>query len=112
MSVESVPLPQMESTVLKEARKTERIAVLRPVQVKTSDGWEFTAVCTDVNLSGIGIDSDRVLRVGQRVQVEVATHVGESMPVNMLVIYRMGRHYGLTALNALEQLLELLPVNA
>ncbi len=106
MSSDCVPLPQMEATVIREARKTDRIAVRRNVEFRTSDGWPFTALCTDVNLSGVGIDSDHVLKVGQRVNLQLR----EGKQIPMIVIYRMASHYGLSALASLDDVLELLPI--
>ncbi len=108
---EGVPLPQMSSGMVLNARRTERIPVMRNVGLRTSDGREFTALCTDVNQSGIGIDSDYMLRVGQKITMEVTTRVGDRKTVPFLVIYRMGQHYGLCALGWLEDVLELLPIN-
>jgi len=96
----------MENSPGHDARRTERIPVRRNVNLRTSDGWTFKALCTDVNLSGIGIDSEHVLKVGQRVQLEA----GQSKVIPMIVIYRMGMHYGLSALASLDDVLELLPI--
>lgn len=104
-----VPIPQMTETS-PEQRKTDRIPILRPVRLQTSDGMEFEALCTDVNLSGIGLDSDRLLRVGERLLLLIKSRDGVPGSVPMMVIYRMGKHYGLSALASLDDVLELLPV--
>src|SRR4051812_44715542 len=109
MASDCVPIPQMTTTSA-EQRKTDRIPILRPVHLKTADGWEFTALCTDINLSGIGIDTDRMLVIGQRVQLEVKTSDGRQSSVPMMVLYRMSQHYGLAELSSLDEVLELLPI--
>jgi hypothetical protein len=102
---EFVPLPMMESTGTVDLRSTERVYCRQPVLLRTSDDREFEATCTDVNLSGIGVDSDRVLAVGQRLELLVN---GEAR-VPMIVMYRMGQHYGLSALGSFDKIVELLP---
>ncbi len=105
-----VPLPRWEMTGHQGKRKTERVYCQRPVQLRTSDNREFTAACTDVNLSGIGIDSEKVLSVGQRLELLLPEVEGAQKRVPMLVIYRMNNHYGLSALAAAENVVQLLPV--
>ena len=100
-----VPLPLVGSVGTTELRNSERVYCQRPVRLLTSDRREFAALCTDVNQSGIGLDSKRVLAVGQRVELML----GAEERVPLLVIYRMGDHYGLSALGSYERLLELLP---
>jgi PilZ domain len=100
-----VPLPFPGSMGTIEQRRSERVYCQRSVQLRTSDQREFSGVCTDVNQSGIGIESKRVLAVGQRLELILA---GQKR-VPMLVIYRMADHYGLSALGSFEALLELLP---
>ena len=109
-----VPLPEVpETDSMPEQRRSNRLPVMRTVKLRTSDGWAFQALCTDLNQSGIGVDSERVLKVGQRVNLEIATPEGPFEPVKLLVIYRMGNHYGLSVLGgAAERLLELLPEQA
>ena len=87
-------------------RAAERIPCRRSVCLETSDRRELSAICTDLNSGGIGIDTDRLLRVGQRLELLLD---GQTR-VPLLVIYRMGNHYGLSALGLEERLLELLPV--
>ena len=101
----------MTSGTVLNARRTERIPIMRDVELRTSGGRNFVALCTDVNQSGIGIDSDYMLRVGQKLTMHVTTHRGGEKAVAFLVIYRIGRHYGLCAIGSLEDVLELLPVN-
>jgi hypothetical protein len=101
---DSVPLPSMFSVGAIENRRSERIHCHRLVQLLRSDHRELAATCTDVNECGIGIDCDRVLAVGQRVQLLLS----KEQRVPMLVIYRMDQHYGLSALGSCELLLELL----
>ena len=118
MSNECVLLPAMPDTVLNtdtvqtESRATRRVPVMRQVKVRASDGWEFVGLCTDVNLSGVGLETDHILKVGQRLEVEVHCRSGELIRIPMMVIYRMDRHYGLTTLSSPETVLELLPEQA
>ena len=87
-------------------RSAERIPCHRSVRLETSDGRELQVICTDLNSGGIGIDTERLLRVGQRLELLLD---GQTR-VPLLVIYRMGNHYGLSALGLGERLVELLPV--
>ena len=89
-----------------DQRRIQRVPCSRPVKLLTSDDREVEAVCTDLNSTGLGIDSRQILTVGQRVELQV----GNDSRVPLLVIYRMGNHYGLSALGAGERLLALLPV--
>ncbi len=89
-----------------ERRATARIPCARPVLLRTVDNREISATCTDLNSTGVGVDTDRVLAVGQRVQLML----DKETSISLLVIYRMGNHYGLTALGSGERLMELLPV--
>lgn len=89
-----------------DQRRIQRIPCSRPVKLLTSDDREVEALCTDLNSSGLGVDTSYVLSVGQRVEL----HIGEQSRVPLLVIYRMGNHYGLSALGGGENLLSLLPV--
>lgn len=106
-----VPIPQL-SNVPTDSRRNDRIPVLRSVQLRTSDRIEFAAFCTDVNLSGIGIECEHMLHVGQRLELLIDAKDGHSNSVPMMVIYRMGRHYGVTALASLDEVLELLPLQS
>lgn len=102
---EPMPLPILPLEGALDQRRAERIYCQRMVRLKTSDHREFDGICTDVNRTGIGLDSDWILAVGQRVELLLAR--GQRVP--MLVIYRMGKHYGLSALKKTEAVLELLP---
>src|SRR3954466_4581462 len=112
MPSDCIPLPTMSECEQQECRHSDRISVMRPVELRTSDGWEIVAQCTDVNASGIGVDSDWTLKVGQRVELRLKSREGKPLQVPMMVIYRMGTHYGLSALASREDVLELLPLNA
>ncbi|HET9698607.1 MAG TPA: PilZ domain-containing protein [Terriglobales bacterium] len=112
MPTDCVPIPQLEGSARRDSRKTDRIAVRREVQLRTSDQRILTALCTDVNLSGIGIDTERVLKVGQRLEIELKLKNGDTARVPLMVIYRMGKHYGLSTLTSAYDLLELLPINS
>ncbi len=89
-----------------DQRKTQRISCSRPITLQTSDGREVLATCTDINSTGLGLDTGNVLRVGQRLELLLDTQ--DRVP--LLVIYRMGNHYGLSALGSGEWLMELLPL--
>ena len=112
MPSDYVPIPQLNSPVVAENRATERLPVHREVRFQTSDKREFNAVCTDVNMSGIGIDRDRILKVGQRLELTIEAAAGRELKLPLMVIYRMGRHYGLSALGNSDELLGLIPLNA
>jgi len=88
-------------------RCNERIPCRRSVCLETSDRREIFATCTDLNSTGIGLDSDRILSVGQRLELLLDSQTR----VPLLVIYRMGNHYGMSALSSGEKLMELLPVH-
>lgn len=95
-----------------ERRHLDRITVMRPVTLRSSNRSEFTGVCTDVNLGGIGLETDYVLKVGQRVELELTSADARKQCVPMMVIYRMGKHYGLSAIAPLDELVQLLTDHA
>ncbi len=107
-----VPLPDMDDPQTLDSRRTPRVPCRVPVTLHRSDGREVQAICTDVNASGIATESDSVLAVGERVKLLVQKRDGEVRPIPMLVMYRMERHYGLSALDGFEDVLELLPTQA
>ena len=83
-----------------------------PVTLRSSNGRDISATCLDVNFNGVGIESEYKLAVGQRLELLVRKHDGEITPVPMLVIFRMDKHYGLSALDAYEDVLDLIPTQA
>jgi hypothetical protein len=93
-------------------RHSARIHCRVPITLRTSDGRDISAVCLDVNRNGIGIESQHVFTVGQRLNLLVAKSKGDPSLVPMLVIYRMDKHYGLSALGAFEEVLNLLPAQS
>jgi hypothetical protein len=95
---------RLVSPLTQEARQVDRIRCRVPVQLQTSAGRLFPAICTDVNDYGIGIDCEQLIGVGHRVEVLFG-----DQQVPMLTIYRMDNHYGLSALERGEELLRLLP---
>lgn len=107
-----VPLPDMNDPQTHDSRRTPRVPCRVPVTLRRSDGRDVPAICTDVNASGIATESESILAVGERVKLLVHKHNGEVRPVPMLVMYRMERHYGLSALDGFEDVLELLPTHA
>lgn len=111
-AVDCVPLPEMNDPETTEIRRTPRVPCRVPVMLRRSDGRDVSAICTDVNASGIATESDSVLAVGERVKLLVRKHNGEVKPVPMLVMYRMEKHYGLSALDGFEDVLDLLPTQA
>lgn len=111
-AVDCVPLPDMNDPETTDSRRTPRLPCRVPVILRRSDGRDVSAICTDVNASGIATESDCVLAVGERVKLMVHKHNGEVKPVSMLVMYRMEKHYGLSALDGFEDVLELLPTQA
>jgi hypothetical protein len=92
-------------------RHSNRIPCRIEVHLRGSDGQEYAAICVDVNRNGIGIESQQVFAVGQRLNL-VIRKSSETTLVPMLVIYRMDKHYGLSALGAYDQVLNLLPHQA
>jgi hypothetical protein len=50
--------------------------------------------------------------VGQRLQLQLEQNGSEQTHVPLMVIYRMGKHYGLSILASNHNLLELLPMNS
>lgn len=99
----------MNDALNPENRRTPRVPCRVPVTLRRSDGRDVPALCVDVNASGIATESDSVFAVGERVKLLVRKRGGEVKPVPMLVMYRMERHYGLSALDGFEDVLELLP---
>ena len=111
-ALDCVPLPDMTDVATADSRRTARVPCRVAVTLRRSDGREVPAICVDVNASGIATESDSVLTVGERVKLLICKHDGEMKPVPMLVMYRMGKHYGLSALDGFEDVLDLLPTQA
>lgn len=111
-AIDCVPLPDMNDLAAPDSRRTPRVPCRVPVILRRSDGREVGAICTDVNASGIATESESVLAVGERVKLLVRKRDGEVKPVPMLVMYRMEKHYGLSALDGFEDVLDLLPSQA
>jgi hypothetical protein len=107
-----VPLPEMDSQLETEQRRSPRIYCRVPVQLRASDGRDFTAMCIDVSANGIGVQSNLLLGVGLRLHLVVPKPNGDISLVPMLVIYRMENHYGLSALGAYKDVLDLIPMQA
>ncbi|HUN87965.1 MAG TPA: PilZ domain-containing protein [Terriglobales bacterium] len=95
-----------------EKRRSERIFCRVPVTLRSYDGREIPATCLDVNFNGVGLETEGPLSVGQRIELLVRKRNGDVTPVPMLVIFRMEKHYGLSALDAYEDVLELIPTQA
>jgi hypothetical protein len=93
-------------------RRSHRVFCRVPVTLRSTDGRDISAICLDVNQNGVGIETHNQLAVGQRLQLLVPHKNGEISPVPMLVMFRMNTHYGLSALDAYEQVLDLIPTNA
>ncbi len=110
---ECVPIPSMKQTGLNR-RQSTRVHCRIEVNLQTADGRDISATCLDINSGGIGIESARVLTVGQRLNLLVPSTrgAGSQGMVPMLVVYRMENHYGLSALGAYEDLLNLIPTQA
>jgi len=105
-----VPLPAMDEK--QDKRRSPRVNCHVPVTLRSSDGRDLSATCLDINLNGIGVETHNRLAVGQRVQLLVPSKNGDVTPVPMLVIFRMDKQYGLSALGAFEHVLDLLPIEA
>ena len=93
-----------------ERRRSTRIPCRVSVILRKSDGRDLDAVCIDVNSSGIAIETENHLAVGQRLKLLLRKGSGETKPVPLLVMYRMEKHYGLSALEGPEDLLDLIPL--
>ena len=110
--LDCVPIPEMDTPSKPELRHATRIHCRVAVQLKTSDGRDLAATCLDVSVNGIGIETNYVLAVGQRLHLMVPKANGDISHVPMLVIYRMENRFGLSALGAYEDVLNLIPVQA
>jgi hypothetical protein len=104
---DSISRREISPAATLDQRRRQRIPCTRPVTLVTSDDRYINALCTDLNSTGIGLDSDRILSVGQRLELLLDSQTR----VPLLVIYRMGNHYGMSALSSGEKLMELLPVH-
>ena len=111
INTDCVPLPKMNERS-PDRRRSDRVACRVPVTLLSSDGREIRAICLDINHNGVGIETPCRLAVGQRLQLLVPSQDGEPTSVPMLVIFRMNQNYGLSALGAYEQVLDLLPSQA
>lgn len=109
--LDCVPLPDMTDQS-SEKRRSPRVFCRVPVTLRSSDGREISATCLDVNFNGVGLETEHALTVGQRLELLVRKNGGEVTPVPMLVIFRMDKHYGLSALDAYEDVLELIPMQS
>ncbi|MGZ4787284.1 MAG: PilZ domain-containing protein [Terriglobales bacterium] len=95
-----------------DRRRAPRVSCRVPVTLRSSDGRDIAAVCLDINQNGVGIETHNQLTVGQRLQLLVPKKDGDVTPVPMLVMFRMNTHYGLSALDAQERVLDLIPTQA
>ena len=95
-----------------DRRRSSRVHCHVPVTLQSSDGRDIPAVCLDVNSNGVGVETEHRLAVGQRVELLVRKKNGKIARVPMLVIFRMEKQYGLSALDSYEDVLELIPVQA
>jgi len=109
--LDCAPLPEMDHP-RKDKRRSPRVFCRVPVTLRSTDGRDISAVCLDVNRNGVGIETHSRLAVGQRLELLVHGKNGEVTPVPMLVMFRMDKHYGLSALGAYEHVLDLLPPQA
>jgi len=109
--LDCVALPEMDHP-RKDKRRSPRVFCRVPVTLRSTDGRDISAVCLDVNRNGVGIETHSRLAVGQRLELLVHGKNGEVTPVPMLVMFRMDKHYGLSALGAYEHVLNLLPPQA
>jgi hypothetical protein len=109
-SLDCVPLPEMDAKH-QNRRRSARVYCRVPVTLRSSDGRDIQATCLDVNHNGIGIETHNQLAVGQRLQLLVPKN-GDVKAVPMLVMFRMNTHYGLSALDAYEHVLDLIPTQA
>jgi len=100
----------MNDLQISEKRRTPRVYCRVPVTLRSSDGRDISATCMDVNYNGVGIESEHKLSVGQRLELLVRKNDGKVTPVPMLVMFRMDKHYGLSALDAFEDVLDLIPL--
>jgi len=110
-TVDCVPLPDMDRQQ-QDRRHSPRVYCHVPVTLRYSDGREIEATCLDVNRTGVGIETHNRLTVGQRLQLLVPQKDGEATVVPMLVMFRMNTHYGLSALDAHDRVLDLIPTQA
>jgi hypothetical protein len=89
-----------------DLRRSPRTSCHVPITLRASDGGYIEAICLDVNYNGVGIKTEGALTVGQRLQLLARTNDGGTTAVPMLVIFSMEKHYGLSALEASEEILE------
>jgi hypothetical protein len=93
-----------------DLRRSPRVSCRVPVTLQASDGGYIQATCLDVNFNGVGIKTESALTIGQRLQLLARTHDGGTTAVPMLVIFGMEKHYGLSALEACEEVLDQIPL--
>ena len=81
-----------------ERRKSQRREVQWPVRLVCADGVQHEGVCTDIGDSGLGFQTDALLRAGEVVDMEFPSAAADTPSphpaVRAQIIYRMGDHYG------------------
>jgi hypothetical protein len=105
----NMPPSANDDSLYAEKRRSPRVYCRVPVTLRTAEGNYVAATCLDVNYNGVGIETDGDLKVGQRLQLLARRNDGGLTPVPMLVIFRMQKHYGLSALDAWEDVLKQIP---
>jgi hypothetical protein len=93
-----------------DLRRSPRLSCRVPITLQAPDGRYIEAMCLDVNYNGVGIKTESELKVGQRLQLLARTNDGGTTAVPMLVIFSMEKHYGLSALEACEEVLDQIPM--
>ena len=81
-----------------ERRASSRREIAWPVQLLRDHGERCEAMCTDIGASGVGFQTQEVLRAGELVRLLFPCAVTDSnMPspaVRAQIIYRIGDQYG------------------
>ena len=86
-----------------ERRASSRREIAWPVQLLRGHGESCEAMCTDIGASGVGFQTEEVLRAGELVELIFPGAVTDSdtpsPAVRVQIIYRIGDQYGASFLS-------------
>jgi PilZ domain len=91
------------AVAIAERRGSSRREIAWPVQLLRNEGERCDAMCTDIGVSGVGFQTQAILRAGERIELVFPGAVTDGaalMPtVRAQIIYRIGDQYGASFLS-------------
>jgi hypothetical protein len=87
---------------LPDKRRNDRLATHVPIRIVSLGGSRVSldGVCTDISISGLGLDTAAVLQVGDIVEFEFVQADDMPLRYRARILYRVGNHYGAYYLEA------------